>query len=178
MNASPSLPPASMRRSAYAALFVSLMHIIFGAIVRNSGSGVTCGDSWPRCYGYWFPPVERMDLLIEAFHRHLAIALFVSIAVLAANVWKHRSHRAVTASGGVWNASLLALGLSAFAVTGGAVDTETVRSLHQATGILIWGTACAMVYFARIADGCMVVASQAKGAGTALVSTRAVPSVS
>ena len=33
MNASLSLPPASVRRSAYAALFVSLVHIIFGAVV-------------------------------------------------------------------------------------------------------------------------------------------------
>ena len=173
-----SQPPASMRRSAYAALSVSLVHIVFGANVRNSGSGMSCGDNWPKCYGHWFPSLERMDFLIELFHWCLAIALVGSVAVLVANAWKHRSHRAVTASGGVWNASLLALGLSAFAVTGGAVDTETVRSLHQATGILIWSTAFAMVYFARIADGCSVVASQAKGAGTALVSTRAVPSVS
>ena len=34
MNASLSLPPASVRRAAYAALFVSLVHIIFGAVVR------------------------------------------------------------------------------------------------------------------------------------------------
>ena len=173
-----SQPPTSMRRAAYTALSVSLVHIIFGAIVRNSGSGMSCGDNWPECYGYWFPPLERMDLLIELSHRYLTIALFVSIAVLVANAWKHRSHRAVTGGGGVWNAPLLALGLSAWMVTGEVADTDIVRSLHQSTGILIWGTAFAMVYFAHIAAVRTVVASQEKGAGTALVSTRAVPSVS
>ena len=332
MNASLSLPPASVRRSAYAALFVSLVHIIFGAIVRISGSGMGCGDNWPKCYGYWFPPLERMDLIIEVFHRYLAIALFVSIAVLVANAWKHRSHPSVGGPGGVWNASRVALGLwfapalfgavtvftgnpawatvvhkllaaSLLAVltvatiragglggtsiltakgtakaVGGATGAAVlallvvllggltakipgaavacagfplcgdgslgggaqhvqlthrilayllvlhlislpvifrkrgeplavlraawtglalgvlqivwagwmvtggfpgvVRSLHQATGILIWVTTFAMVYLARIAAGRTVVASQAKGAGTAPVSARAVPSVS
>ena len=167
-----------MRRSAYAALSMSLMHIIFGAIVGNSGSGVGCGDSWPTCYGYWFPPLERMDLVIELFHRYLTIGLLVSIAVLVVNAWRYRSLRPVTGSGGAWNASHLALGLSGWMVTGLVADTEIVRSLHQGTGILISGTAFAMVYFARIAAGRTVVALQAKGAGTALVSTRAVPSVS
>ena len=43
--------PAPVRRAAYAALAVSLVHIIFGAIVRISGSGMGCGDHWPTCYG-------------------------------------------------------------------------------------------------------------------------------
>ena len=51
MSAS-ALPPAPVRRAAYIALFVALVHIVFGAIVRISGSGMGCGDNWPKCYGY------------------------------------------------------------------------------------------------------------------------------
>jgi heme A synthase len=117
--------PAPVRRAAYAALGVSLVHIIFGAIVRISGSGMGCGDNWPKCYGYWFPPFERMDLVIEVMHRYLAIALFVSIAVLVATAWKHRSAPAVVGTGGVWNASRLALGLWFAPALFGAVTVFT-----------------------------------------------------
>lgn len=120
-----SAAPASVRRAAYAALAVSLVHIVFGAIVRISGSGMGCGDNWPKCYGYWFPPLERMDLIIEVFHRYLAIALFVSIAVLVAAAWRHRAVPAVGASGGVWNASRLALGLWFAPALFGAVTVFT-----------------------------------------------------
>ena len=41
------------------------LHLVFGAIVRISGSGMGCGDHWPKCYGYWFPPLDRPDLIIE-----------------------------------------------------------------------------------------------------------------
>ena len=62
---SPALPqpaPAAVRRAAYVTLFVALVHIIFGAIVRITGSGMGCGDHWPKCYGRWFPPLDRPDL--------------------------------------------------------------------------------------------------------------------
>lgn len=100
-----------MRRAAYAALLVSLIHTIFGGIVRISGSGMGCGDNWPKCYGYWIPPFERIDLIIEVSHRYLALALFVSIALLVAMTWRHRRLPTVGARGGVQNSARLALGL-------------------------------------------------------------------
>ena len=38
-----SVAPPSVRRAAYASLGVALLHIVFGAIVRISGSGMGCG---------------------------------------------------------------------------------------------------------------------------------------
>ena len=35
-----------------------------------------------KCYGYWFPPFDRRDLVIEVTHRYLAVALFVAIVAL------------------------------------------------------------------------------------------------
>ena len=122
---SSSLPPASVRRASYIALAVALVHIVFGAIVRISGSGMGCGENWPKCYGYWFPPFERMDLVIEVLHRYLAIALFASIAYLVATVWRHRTESSVSGRGGVANSARLALGLWFAPALFGAVTVFT-----------------------------------------------------
>jgi len=117
--------PAPVRRAAYAALAVSLVHIIFGAIVRISGSGMGCGDHWPTCYGYWFPPFERMDLIIEVMHRYLAVALFVAIATLVGTAWRHRALASVGGAGGVWPAARLGLALWFAPALFGAVTVFT-----------------------------------------------------
>lgn len=73
-----------VRRVAYAALAFAVIHIIFGAIVRITGSGMGCGDHWPRCQGTFFPSLERPDLVIELTHRYLAAGLSVTILALVA----------------------------------------------------------------------------------------------
>jgi heme A synthase len=82
LSATPTLPPPAVRRTAAVALGIAFVHIVFGAIVRISGSGMGCGDNWPKCYGYWVPPFDRPDLIIEVTHRYLAAALFVAIAAV------------------------------------------------------------------------------------------------
>lgn len=125
MTSPSSLPPAPVRRASYIALTVALIHIVFGAIVRISGSGMGCGENWPKCYGYWFPPFERMDLVIEVTHRYLAIALFASIAYLVATVWRYRTESSVSGRGGVANSARLALGLWFAPALFGAVTVFT-----------------------------------------------------
>ena len=103
--------PASVRRAAYAALIVSLVHIIFGAIVRITGSGMGCGDHWPKCHGVWFPPWDRPDLVIEIMHRYLAIALLIAILVFVRAAYRTRHLPGVSGRGGVWPVSLVSLAL-------------------------------------------------------------------
>ena len=69
----------ALRRLSYAAFFVACTHLVFGAIVRITGSGMGCGDHWPKCHGEWFPPMNRPDLIIEISHRWLAAFLIVSM---------------------------------------------------------------------------------------------------
>src|SRR5438132_1468990 len=76
----------ALRRFAYAALLVALAHLVFGAIVRISGSGMGCGDHWPLCYGRLFPPMDRPDLVVEWTHRLLASILAVSLGGLTAKL--------------------------------------------------------------------------------------------
>ena len=72
-----------IRALATISLGVAFVHVVFGAIVRITGSGMGCGDHWPKCYGSWFPPMNRPDLIIEISHRYLASIVGLLILALA-----------------------------------------------------------------------------------------------
>ncbi|HVZ76358.1 MAG TPA: COX15/CtaA family protein, partial [Gemmatimonadaceae bacterium] len=89
----------ALRRFAYAALGVAYLHLVFGAIVRISGSGMGCGDNWPKCNGYWIPPMSRPDLIIEVTHRYLASILILTLASFAILAWRRRAEPGVGGRG-------------------------------------------------------------------------------
>lgn len=158
-----SVAPSIVRRAAYISLGVALLHIVFGAIVRISGSGMGCGENWPKCYGYWFPPFDRVDLIIEVMHRYLAIALFASIAVLVAAAWQHRGTSAVRGPGGVWNAAGLALALWFAPALFGAVTVFT--------GNPAWATVVHKLLAALLIAVLVVATIRAGGLGGARILT-------
>ncbi|HEX7051122.1 MAG TPA: COX15/CtaA family protein [Longimicrobiales bacterium] len=55
--------------------------IIFGGIVRITGSGLGCGDDWPLCNGRILPPWD-LPTWIEWTHRLLAAGLIVPVALV------------------------------------------------------------------------------------------------
>ena len=114
----------SLRRYSYAAFFVACAHLVFGAIVRISGSGMGCGDHWPRCYGYWFPPLSRPDLIIEVSHRYLASLLLLSLVALLAAAWRRRDQPGVGGPGGVLRGAALAVALGLSAALLGAMTVK------------------------------------------------------
>ncbi|MFI5227532.1 MAG: heme A synthase [Gemmatimonadales bacterium] len=98
------------RRLAIAALIVACLHLVFGAIVRISGSGMGCGDNWPKCYGYWFPPFNRPDLIVEVSHRYLASILVITVLSLTFVAFRHRDEPGVGGRGGPLRTALGAVG--------------------------------------------------------------------
>ncbi len=102
---------APLRRLSYVALVVAVAQIVFGAIVRISGSGMGCGNHWPKCYGRWFPPLDQPTLVIEWTHRLIAAALLVALVALTAAAYAQRRAPGVGGRGGVLRASVLALAL-------------------------------------------------------------------
>jgi heme a synthase len=91
----------AVRRLSIVALVVACLHLVFGAIVRISGSGMGCGDNWPKCFGYWIPPFSRPDLIVEVSHRYLASILVVTVCSLALVAYRRRREAGVSGPGGV-----------------------------------------------------------------------------
>jgi len=109
-----------IRIASIAALVVACLHLVFGAIVRITGSGLGCGDNWPKCYGHWFPPMNRPDLIVEVSHRYLASILVVTVLTLLAFCWAQRRTPGVAGKGGpLRTATGAALAVLGAAVLGG-----------------------------------------------------------
>jgi heme a synthase len=132
-----------LRRLGYVAFGVACLHLVFGAIVRISGSGMGCGDHWPRCYGRWFPPFDRPDLIIEVTHRYLASFLLVAIAALVVAAWRRRAVPAAAGPGGVLRAVALALTLGVSAALLGAITVKLGNAPFATLGH--WTVAMALV---------------------------------
>ena len=122
----------AVRRLSLVALAVACLHLVFGAIVRISGSGMGCGDHWPKCYGRWFPPLDRPDLIIEVSHRYLASILTFAVLALAFAAFKHRAERDIGGKGGALRS---ALGAVAAVFTAAILGGVTVKlgNTHWAT---------------------------------------------
>jgi heme a synthase len=136
-----------LRRLSGVALLAALGHVIFGGFVRISGSGMGCGDHWPKCYGYWFPPFDRPDLVIEVMHRYFAATLSTVVAVFLLFAVLRRATVGVGGKGGVLRAALLALGIVITAATLGAVTVNYRNEwwatlAHKAVAMSLLATLC------------------------------------
>lgn len=114
----------TIRRIGYFALLLGFAQIVFGAIVRITGSGMGCGDHWPDCYGSFTPTPNAPNLLVEISHRYGAAALSLAIVALAIAAWLKRTESGVAGRGGVLRPSLLAVLLVVVAALFGAVTVK------------------------------------------------------
>ena len=94
------LPSAALRRFAWAVLAYFIAVILWGGLVRATGSGAGCGDHWPLCNGTVMQHSPRMDTMIEFTHRVTSgISFFSAVGLL---VWTFagtvRGHLARSAS--------------------------------------------------------------------------------
>lgn len=112
--------------------------IVFGGIVRITGSGMGCGDDWPRCNGEWIPAFD-LATLIEYTHRLLAAGLgFVVLAVVVAAI-RRRRDRGFRGPDGPFRPALAASGLLIVQVLLGAVTVKL--ELPASTTVLHFGVA-------------------------------------
>jgi heme a synthase len=114
----------TLRRIGLLALLLGFAQVVFGAIVRITGSGMGCGDHWPDCFGSFTPAHSGATLLVEISHRYGAAALSLAIVALVIAAWRKRREPGVAGSGGVLRASLLAMVLVVVAALFGAVTVK------------------------------------------------------
>src|SRR5213596_1025965 len=85
-------------RLAWTAATFTYLLVILGAIVRITGSGLSCGEHWPLCNGTLLPPLD-LPTMIEYGHRLAAAAVSGLVTALAAYAWwlRHRPPPSSTA---------------------------------------------------------------------------------
>jgi len=78
------LPSHALRRFSWAVLAYFIAVILWGGLVRATGSGAGCGDHWPLCNGTVMQHAARVDTMIEFTHRITSgISFFAVVALLA-----------------------------------------------------------------------------------------------
>jgi cytochrome c oxidase assembly protein subunit 15 len=118
------LPSPALRRFSWGVLLYFVAVILWGTLVRATGSGAGCGDHWPLCNGTVMQHSGRLDTIIEFTHRITsALSFFSAVALLvwtfAGTVRGHLARAAVVASvaftlvEAILGALLVKLGLTA-----------------------------------------------------------------
>lgn len=81
---------ARVMRFAWVTLGVTLLVIVWGAVVRATGSGAGCGSHWPLCNGDVVPLDPSVGTMIEFVHRVTSggvMIMAVWLLVLVRRVW-------------------------------------------------------------------------------------------
>ena len=115
---------ATLRRLAYLALFLGFAQVVFGAVVRITGSGMGCGDHWPDCFDSLTPVNMGPGLLIEISHRYGAAALSLAVLALIVAAYRKRSIPGVSGPRGVLRPAVLAGVLVLAAAIFGAITVK------------------------------------------------------
>jgi heme A synthase len=76
-------------RYSWLTLAFNVAVVLWGAIVRATGSGAGCGSHWPLCNGVVVPQSPRIETVIEFSHRLTSgVALLLVVGLL---VWAFRA---------------------------------------------------------------------------------------
>ena len=83
------LPSPALRRFAWGVLAYFIAVILWGTLVRATGSGAGCGNHWPLCNGTVMQHSASVETLIEFTHRLTSALSFFSVVGLL--VWTFRA---------------------------------------------------------------------------------------
>jgi heme A synthase len=133
----------SLARLATVAVALTYLHLVFGGIVRITGSGMGCGDHWPKCLGSWVPPFDHPTILIEWTHRLLALLVVLAIAGLALAARMRRTDPGVSGRGGVLRPATIALVLVIGVALLGMVTVRLGNSTYAT--VAHWASAMALL---------------------------------
>jgi heme A synthase len=136
-----------LARFAWLVLGFNLLVIVWGAVVRATGSGAGCGSHWPLCNGEVVPLEPATETLIELFHRAtsgiaLLLVIALTVAIFRAFPKGHRARRAAMASLIlIFIEALIGAGLVLFELVG---DNDSIAravyiAAHLANTLLLVG---------------------------------------
>ena len=161
MIASPAVVGSrNFTRFAWAALAWNVGVVLWGAVVRASGSGAGCGNHWPLCNGQVVPQAAAVQTLIEFTHRAMSGIALVAVAALM--FWsfrafprRHRVRKMAVASFCFLIAeALLGAGLVLFEYVGanGSAGRALYLSLHLVNTLFLLAALALTAWFSRHPD--------------------------
>jgi heme a synthase len=104
---SPVSQSSSLEKGWLAFLAYVLAVIVFGAVVRITGSGAGCGQHWPTCHGEVMHLPRSLETLIELTHRITSeIAGLIGIVLLGLT-WRSVPARHPARRWALWSVALL-----------------------------------------------------------------------
>ncbi len=77
-----SRPALPVSRLAIAVTLATVLVVLFGAVVRITGSGAGCGQHWPSCNGEIAHLPQRIETWIELGHRTTSGLDFLGVLAL------------------------------------------------------------------------------------------------
>jgi heme A synthase len=78
-----------LRRFAWLTLIWNVFVVLWGAVVRSTGSGAGCGRSWPTCQGTIVPELQGATA-VEFGHRVVSGLALILVAVLVIRIFRSR----------------------------------------------------------------------------------------
>jgi heme A synthase len=86
--------PISFSRYSWFLVFYNVLVILWGAVVRATGSGAGCGNHWPLCNGEVVPTAQHLETTIEFTHRITSALdglLVIGLVIFAFIVYQKKS---------------------------------------------------------------------------------------
>lgn len=118
----------------------NVLVVLWGAVVRATGSGAGCGAHWPTCNGSVVPLSPSVETLIEYSHRATSGVALLLVAFLTYQIFRNRSSGHLAR---FWGAASMVLILSEAAIGAGLVlfrmvaDEESTARGYWISGHLI-----------------------------------------
>jgi len=155
----PAAQPSTRSPVASLALVMTiatLLVVLFGAVVRVTGSGAGCGQHWPTCHGDIAHLPRSIETWIELTHRTTSGLDFLGVVALVVVAWQRLPvrHPARVAALGALLLMLVEVAIGARLVLLNLVgsnmsfDRAVVMPAHLVTTSMLLGTLAAASYFA------------------------------
>jgi heme A synthase len=80
--------PDRFRLFAWSVLAYNVAVILWGALVRATGSGAGCGGHWPLCNGDVLPEISQSATVVEFTHRVMSGVALMAVLALFGWAWK------------------------------------------------------------------------------------------
>lgn len=169
--------PKGARRFAWAVLVYNVAVILWGTIVRATGSGAGCGEHWPLCNGTVIQHSPRIETIIEFTHRAMSgvalIAILVLLAWIFAATAKRHLARVTVVAAAILTFNEALLGALLVLLGKVAHDQSASRavylSLHLANTLLLLAALALTAHFLSRSQGFMRGSVEYRATGIAAI---------